>query len=199
MARQVKGTRETDTAAPERSYEPEPGYNTDTGEVDRIVDMVDMPDLRTEGSELPVLGWTDTAEVAGGDLTSLGFAKLTKGFAFTGYVLGSSVVDSQFDSVAGKKKQECYNLLGTARVPIQGADVGAFAEVKGRMTIPIYARLQESIDQNKKDEQRLGKPIAVRITYEGKGTDRKDLEGKVLRSGAHIFRVVRVAEVQARA
>ncbi len=175
--------------------------NEETGEVaDRILRMADAPDLRAPGADLPVLGWDNSAEVRGGDLTSIGFAKLVPGFQFTGYVLGTKVVDSQFDSVAGKGKQEVYTMRGTARVPIANADKGVFAEIAGNLTIPIYAGLQEALDQNAKDEERLKTKIAVRITYEGKNPDRMAADGgKVLRSGRHLFRVVRVQEVKAAA
>lgn len=177
----------------------------ETGEVthvpiptdEKLLGMIDAPELRVDGDEnIPVLGWDDSAEVRGGDLTSLGFARLVPGFAFSGYVLNTSIVDSQFDSPAGKRKQEVYNLRGTARVPIQGADKGAFAEVRGNLQIPIYARLAEAIEKNREGERTLGRRIPVRITYEGQGTPRTDDEGKVVRSGSHIFRVVRLQAVK---
>lgn len=179
-------------------------YDRETGEVhevasaDNILARVNVPELRTETADLPLLGWTDTAEVEGGDLTSVGFAKLVPGFEFTGFVVGRITVDSEFDSAAGKKKQECYQLFGTARLPVQGADKGAYSSLKGTMTIPTYARLVEAIEANEKGEKQVGKRIPVRIKYEGQGQNRTDPGGKVLRSGAHLFSVVRVQEVTAK-
>lgn len=161
---------------------------------ERILERADVPELRTADANLPVLGWDNSAEVSGGDLTSLGFAKLVRGFKFRGYVVGTKVVDSDFDSPAGKKKQDVYILKGTARCPMQGADSGGFGEVKGTLTIPIYTRLKEALDSNEELEKKLGHSIPVEITYEGQNPNR-DKGGGQTRAGSHIFRVVRIAAV----
>lgn len=172
----------------------------ETGEVNPVLDMVDMPELQTESAELPLLTWENTAEVKGGNLTSLGFAKLLPGFKFRGYVVKEDVVDSQFDSSAGKKRQPVFRLYGTARVPLDksGAE-GGFAEAKGMLTIPQYERLREAIDINREAEKKSGKRIAVSIEYIGQGRPTVDANDptKVKRSGAHLFDVRRIAEVGA--
>lgn len=163
---------------------------------ERLLERADVPELRTADADLPVLGWDNSAEVSGGDLTSLGFAKLVRGFKFRGFVTGTKTVDSDFDSPAGKKKQEVYCLKGTARCPMQGADSGGFGEVKGTLTIPIYARLKEALDVNAELERKLGHSIPVEITYEGQNPNR-DKGGGQTRAGSHIFRVVRISAVAA--
>lgn len=155
--------------------------------------MVDVPDLMTDGADLPLMTWDNSAEVRGGDLTSLGFAKLVPGFRFRGFVLGIVAVDSNYDSPAGKKKQNVFILKGTARVPVQGGDGGAMAEVRGKIKIPCYAALEEAFNENAIQEKKSGKKIPIEVSYEGQGPDAKDEDGNKTRSGRHMFRVTRIA------
>jgi hypothetical protein len=144
-----------------------------------VDDVLDMAELRTEEADQEMLGWDNSVEVAGTDLTSLGFVKLVKGFAFRGFVNTEDVVDSNYDSEAGKRKQRVYKCFGTVRAPIQGAE-GGFGEVRGKVTIPMWTGLAESIEENRK--------------LEAQGADTFDADtGQKKRSGRHIFRVVRIA------
>lgn len=147
-------------------------------DIQRILSKVDMTSeermLATDDAELPVLGWDSTAEVRGGNLTDMGFAKLLPGFEFRGYVLGTKKVPSEFgkeevvldennraviDTLTKqpltRKMQEVYMLKGTARVPIRGGLPNTFGECAGRMFIPVYARLIEPVVENTMKEKVL--------------------------------------------
>ncbi len=170
----------------------EHGGNVDPLTIDRLLTMANVPELAAEGADLPILSWDNSVEVKGGDLTSLGFAKLVPGFAFRGYVVKVGAVDSQFDSAAGVKKQNAYFLRGTARVPVQGGNGSTFGEIRGNMKIPVYASLSESIEENRALEKKIGKPIAIEISYLGQNPDKKGANGEKLRSGRHLFKVARI-------
>lgn len=159
---------------------------------DRILAMANVPELEAEGADLPLLSWNNSAEVKGGDLTSIGFARLAPGFQFRGYIVGTEKVPSSYDSAAGPRLQDVYLVKGTARVPLQGGIAGTLGEISGRMKLPTYASLVEAIDQNFKDEKRLGKKIAIEIAYLGQSPDRKGPLGEKVRSGRHQFTVKRI-------
>jgi hypothetical protein len=147
-------------------------------ETQRILSMVNMTAeermLATDDADLPVVSWEDTAEVRGGNLTDMGFAKLQPGFEFRGYVLGTKKVPSEFgkdepvlddngrevlDPATRKpitrRLQEVYMLKGTARFPVKGATANTFGTCAGRMTIPVYARLIEPVAENTVKEKAL--------------------------------------------
>lgn len=206
-----------------------------TGEVHddaaaRVLEMVSLTpeeeDFATGDANLPILSWENTTEAKGGNLTDAGFASLVVGFEFRGYVVGIKKIPSEFglpEVVMGgdgkpvidpttkapivRKMQEVYVLKGTARVPVKGSPVPA--EVRGRMTIPTYARLIEPVSENRAREGELtararkGNPkapsvfIPLVIRYIGQGADRPAKEdGKQARSGAHIFEVKRLRVVE---
>jgi len=147
-------------------------------DVQRILSKVDMTSeermLATDDADLPLLAWDNTAEVRGGNLTDMGFAKLQPGFEFRGYVLGTKMVPSEFGKEvpildgndrpvidpATKKPmvrlmQDVYMLKGTARFPVKGALPNTFGECAGRMSIPVYARLIEPVAENTVKEKAL--------------------------------------------
>lgn len=147
-------------------------------DVQRILAKVDMTSeermLATDDAELPLLAWDNTAEVKGGNLTDMGFAKLQPGFEFRGYVLGTKKVPSEYGKdepvIDGDGKvvidqltkqpltrrlQEVYMLKGTARFPVKGALPNTFGECAGRMSIPVYARLIEPVAENNAKEKSL--------------------------------------------
>ena len=200
-------------------------------DVESILRMVDLTpaerDLAADDADLPLLDFENTAKAKGGNLTDAGFAKLMVGFMFRGYVLRTEdvpcdprfgvvkmvldkddkpVIDPQTKAPMMRKVQEVYVLKGTAKVPIKGADANVFGEVKGKMRIPVYARLVAPIAENMQREEELtkrareknGKAPAVRIPleihYVGQGPDHEAADG-AKRSGAHLFEVNRLREV----
>lgn len=147
-------------------------------DVQRILSRVDLTAeermLAADDGDLPVLSWEDTAEVKGGNLTDMGFAKLMPGFEFRGYIIGTKKMPSEFgkeeivldssnravmDQATGqpmtRKMQEVYMLKGTARFPVKGAIPGTFGQCAGRMNIPVYARLDAPIAENMAKEKAL--------------------------------------------
>lgn len=199
--------------------------------VDRLLEMVTITpaerDLATDDADLPILDFETTAEAKGGNLTDAGFAKLMPGFRFRGYVLrsedvpcdprygvakpvlddkGLPVIDPQTKQPMLRKVQEVYVMKGTARVPVKGAAAGTFGEVKGRMRIPSYARIQQPIAENQAREKDLTEKarraspnapavrIPLEIVYVGQGPDSETKDGQA-RSGAHIFEVKRLRAI----
>ena len=147
-------------------------------DVQRILSKVELTSeermLATDDADLPVISWEDSAEVKGGNLTDMGFAKLQPGWEFRGYILGTKKVPSEFgkdEPILGddgraiidpatrqpmtRRLQEVLMLKGTARFPVKGATANTFGTCAGRMTIPVYARLTEPIAENGAKEKSL--------------------------------------------
>ena len=122
---------------------------------------------------------------------------------------GRPVIDQLTGKPVNRKMQEVYLLKGTARFPVKGATPNTFGECKGRMHIPVYARLVEPILENQQLEEKLTAKaraksptapavhIPLHIKYVGQAPD-KTTAGEdgappvKARSGAHMFTVVRL-------
>lgn len=192
-----------------------------------ILSKVDIPTAenmpKSEDADLPLITWENSAEVKGGNLTDLGFARLIPGFQFRGFILRTMEVDSQFGDakpvlndqqqpimVSGapltRKVQTVVELYGTARVPVKGSN--AFGTIDGKLKIPLHERLKQPVADNfakeaemtqaarRRDPNARPVKIPVEINYRQQEPDReaKNGEGKA-RAGAHVYEVKRITLV----
>ncbi len=166
--------------------------NTNVEDETLVDDILSKVDFLPPDDELPMIGFSDVTEQSrgGAEFTSLGFAKIHPGWECVGYIVGVGVVESEFDSDVGRRKQRIFNLKGTVRAKLSDAD--AVADVSGTVKMPQYARLRESLAEVVRAEKRENKKIAVRIKYVGQGPDTMKEDGTKKRSGAHIWDVRRV-------
>lgn len=177
--------------------------------------------------DLPILGWNNTVEAPGGNLTRIGFTKLVPGWSFRGYVLRETdipatqfgrkktVTDRSGNVVMGTDGepmtimvQDIYELKGTVRAPLQGSEDGTTGEVDGVTQIPQFDRLKLAIDAlfaaekkatleaRKADPRAATRKIGVEIVYKGQNPHSRDENGQKTRTGAKLFEVRQLRQVQ---
>lgn len=213
----------------------ETSSGTGVSDADRLLAKVDLPRMiaadadavpRADDEDLPLLGFSNTVEVEGGNRTDAGFMRLVSGFEFRGFVIAEGEEPSEYgeetvviDDATGlpvmvdgkpvkRKMQKVYHLKGTGRQPSSDLS-GGMMECTGKIKVPVYERLKGPIAELLRDENRLTaearkkNPLAPRvkipvaIRYRGKEPNRKaKIEGQPGRSGAHLFEVVQIAQVK---